>query len=93
MAITPHGGKTSDSSRSPTEVYQMLVSISQAIRDGRNGLDPFGHKLADLMSDLLDEVRDEVEAARKEELILRAKRAAQNLSDDLRAHAVEEHRE
>lgn len=77
MAITPHGGKTSDSSRSPTEVYQMLVSISQAIRDGRNGLDPFGHRLADLMGDLLSDARDEVEAEEKE-------RADRNLATDLR---------
>lgn len=83
MAITPHGGKTSDSSRSPTEVYQMLVSISQAIRDGRNGLDPFGHKLADLMSDLLSEARDEVDAEREE-------RAARNLATDLRRLDIEE---
>jgi cysteine sulfinate desulfinase/cysteine desulfurase-like protein len=83
MAITPHGGKTSDSSRSPTEVYQMLVSISQAIREGRNGLDPFGHKLADLMSDLLSEARDEVDAEREE-------RAARNLATDLRRLDIEE---
>jgi hypothetical protein len=82
MAITPHGGKTSDSSRSPTEVYQMLVSISQAIRDGRNGLDPFGHKLADLMGDLLSEARDEVEDERKE-------RASRNLAADLRRLDIE----
>jgi hypothetical protein len=82
MAITPHGGKTSDSSRSPTEVYLMLVSISKAIRDGRNGLDPFGHKLADLMADLLSEARDEAEAERKEV-------GARNLAADLRRLEIE----
>ena len=77
MAITPHGGKTSDSSRSAKEVYQMLTSISQAIRKGRNGLDPFGHDLADLMHDLLTDASYDLEIEEKE-------RADRNLATDLR---------